>query len=301
MPVIVRKDDIMKTIDVIYSPICEANGAFIGQLEEWLEGTDIKINYVSYNNLTMKESAWYKAKGLISKDGKLTSSVFIDIFYNGTLIDSVPIKKEKIQDALGINKKECLQEKTAEDRGTISISQFRNAILKNEIKYIPITMLNYKDEMMMCLENYPYGNPPKRYHKRCVELKKKIFTEVLEKENIAGIYAKYQDKVIGLIEVFPREVIRKYGFLAGKKGKDEDYLTVGCYEVGFGVPRKEMIDELMFQLENYYSHFKRIYIEGIGVFEWNEGFMPYWVYDKYGFSRTENITENKVVMEKLIS
>lgn len=291
----------MKTIDVIYSPICEANGAFIGQLEEWLEGADVKINYISYNDLTMKEIAWYKAKGLIGNDGRLTDSVFIDIFYNGILIDSVPIKKEKIEDALGINRKEYLQVKTTEVRDTISISQLRNAILRNEIKYIPITMSNYKDEMMMCLENYPYGNPPKRYHERCIELKKKIFTEVLERENIAGIYAKYQDKVIGLIEVFPREVIRKYGFLSGKKGKDEDYLTVGCYEVGFGVPRKEMIDELMFQLENNYSYFKRRYIEGIGVFECNEGFTPYWVYDKYGFNRTENITENKVVMEKLIS
>lgn len=62
-----------------------------------------------------------------------------------------------------------------------------------------------------------------------------------------------------------------------------------------------MIDELMFHLENYYSSFKRSYIEGIGLFEWNEGFMPYWVYDKYGFKRSENITENEVVMEKQIS
>lgn len=291
----------MKTIDVIYSPLCEANGAFMGQLEEWLEGTDVKINYISYNNLTTKETSWYKAKGLICNNGKLTISVFIDVFYNGTLIDSVPIKKEKIEDALGINTKVYMQEKTAEVKDTISISQFRYAIFKNDIKFIPITKSNYKDEMLMCLENYPYGNPHKRYHKRCVELKDKIFTEVLEMEDIAGIYAKYQDKVIGLIEAFPREVIKKYGFLAGKKGKDGDYLTVGCYEVGFGIPRKEMIDELMFQLEKNYSYFKRRYIEGIGVFEWNEGFMPYWVYDKYGFSRTDNITENKVVMEKRIS
>lgn len=37
----------MKTIDVIYSPICEANGAFLGQLEEWIKDTDVKINYIS--------------------------------------------------------------------------------------------------------------------------------------------------------------------------------------------------------------------------------------------------------------
>ncbi|MCD2346779.1 hypothetical protein [Clostridium guangxiense] len=290
----------MKTIDVIYSPICEANGAFLEQLEEWLKGTDVKINYIPYDSLTSKEVGWYKAQGTIREKCKLVSSVFIDVFYNEKLIATVPLKKEKIEQALNIHIKEHEQESMSKTAQAISVSQFRAAILKGEIEWIPITIANYEDEMTMCLKNYPYGNPPKRFHKKCVEIKKKVFLEVLEKENIAGIYAKYQGKVIGLLEIFPREIMRKYGFLTGNKGDDEDYLTVGCYEVGFGIPRKEMIDELMFQLEKYYSKFIRTYLEGIGVFEWNEGFMPYWVYDKYDFHKTESIKENTVVMEKEI-
>lgn len=291
----------MKAIDVVYSPICEANGAFLGQLEEWLEDADVKINYISYDSLTSKELEWYKAQGGMCEKGKLVSSVFIDVFYDGKLIDTVPLKKEKIEEALNIHIKEHEEESMSKIAQALLVNQFRIAILKNEIEWIPITIENYQDEMTMCLKNYPYGNPPKRFHKKCIEIKKKVFLQVLEKENIGGIYAKYEGKVIGLLEVFPREIIRKYGFITGSKGNDDDYLTVGCYEVGFGIPRKEMIDELMFQLEKHYSKFKRIYLEGIGVFEWNEGFMPYWVYDKYGFHKAESIKENTVVMEKEIS
>jgi len=85
----------MKTIDAIYSPICEANGAFLGQLEDWLEGTEVKINYIPYDSLTPKEVEWYKAQGSMSEKGKLVSSVFIDVFYNGKLIATVPLKREK--------------------------------------------------------------------------------------------------------------------------------------------------------------------------------------------------------------
>ncbi len=128
-----------------------------------------------------------------------------------------------------------------------------------------------------------------------------MLNEVWSKEKCAGVYAKLGNKVIGLIEVLPREILKKYGFMTGSIGRDDEYLTVGCYEVGRGMPRKEILDELMRHLEDIYWMFTRKRIEGIGVFEWPDGFTPYWVYDKYGFSRKEMISKNKVVMEKQIS
>lgn len=290
----------MRQIDVIYSPICEANGAFLGQLEEWLEETDVIINYISYNKITSRELEWYKLEGLTRENGELASSVFIDVFYNGKLIDKVPLRRERIESILEISRKKYTQEKKNQKTSVMSIYELRSAILENKIEWKPITIKSYKEEMKMCIENYPHGNPPKRFHKRCIEIKEEIFREVFLKEKIAGVYAKYQDKIIGLIEVFPREIIKKHGFLTGSNGDDSEYLTVGCLEVGYGIPRKEMIDELMFQLENRYSDFIRKHIEGIGVFEWYDGFTPYWVYDKYGFRRIESITDRKVVMEKSI-
>ena len=65
-------------------------------------------------------------------------------------------------------------------------------------------------------------------------------------------------------------------------------------------PRREMIDELFFQLEKHYADLGRHFLEGVGTFEWNTGFTPYWVYDKYGFHLSEKINERTVIMEKMI-
>jgi hypothetical protein len=95
--------------------------------------------------------------------------------------------------------------------------------------------------------------------------------------------------------------LKRHGFLTGTGDPDGDILTIGCLEAGLGMPRKEMIDELFFRLEKIFRLFKRKRIEGIGVYEWNEGFTPYWVYDKYGYKKTEEITKKKVVMVKSIN
>ncbi|MFY9423020.1 MAG: hypothetical protein WAP91_08535 [Bacilli bacterium] len=221
----------------------------------------------------------------------MTENCFVDVFYKDRLIDTVPLSMKKIFSALGID---CIAEEN-----TMSLI-LPKPIEQNEITWIPITQDTYLDEMTMCLKNYPYGNPPERFHPHCIQLKKQVFMKAWEKQKCAGLYAKYKDKVIGIIEVFPREILRENGFLTGSIGRDEDYLTVGCLEVGAGTPRIEIIDELMGRLLTLQYMFTRPRLEGIGVFEWPDGFTPYWVYDKYGFRKSETITERKVVMEKYL-
>ena len=86
----------------------------------------------------------------------------------------------------------------------------------------------------------------------------------------------------------------------GTNGNDLDYLTVGCLEIGYGIPRTLMLDELMFHLEAAYPKFSRPLLEGIGRLEWPSGFTPYWVYDKYGFQQSEIINKRTKIMEKRI-
>ena len=281
----------MKKITVIYSNLCEANGAFLGQLREWLDGYDIEISATAYHEAST---------ALKSMQG--SGNCFIDVYYDGKHIDTVPLHKSKLYAALGIEKAEPASSDddvliTETPMGELA---FRHAVLRGEVEFIPITQENYLEEMTMCLCNYPFGNPPERYHAECVRIKSTVFAEVWEHESIAGVYAKYAGKVVGLLEVFPREIIRKHGYMTGSAGEDGDYLTVGCFEVGYGIPRVEMIDELMVQLGLLLKRFSRRYIEAIGVYEWNDGFQPYWVYDKYSFKRTDHINENTVVMEKMI-
>ena len=288
----------MKSVVVIYSPLCEQNGSFLSLLEEWLKEKDIEILEIPFDKITDREKKWYKSSELL-KNGRFLKSVFIDVFFEGKLIDSVPLKKENIEKGLGIaiHEKEEIFKTTGEE---ISVTKFRDLVCRGEVKWVPITEDNFREEMKLCIENYPYGSPPKHFHQRCITLKERVFREVFAKESIGGVFATLDSIVTGLIEVFPREIIKKYGYLTGSNGRDEDYLTVGCLEVGYGIPRKEMIDELFFQLEKVYPDFRRHFLEGVGTFEWNTGFTPYWVYDKYGFHRSETLDKKRVIMEKRI-
>lgn len=83
-------------------------------------------------------------------------------------------------------------------------------------------------------------------------------------------------------------------------GKDEEILTVTCYEIGYGIPRTLLIDKLMHYLLDNSSCLQRNILECIGIFEWKDGFNPYWIYDKYGFHRTEQKNKNTVVMTRRI-
>jgi hypothetical protein len=278
----------MKELKVIYSPLCEANGSFIGQLREWLVGKDVRLSVVPFD----------KAEEFIKRD--IHENCFIDVFYNGKKIDSVPLHREKIYAALGIEEEAEFQYPDMPENPMRDTEELRHLLMCGDFEFLPITRENYLDEMSMCLNNYPFGNPPKRYHSACIELKAKVFEEVFEKENLAGVYAKYAGKAVGLVEVMPREVLKKYGYMTGTRGKDANYLCVGCYEVGYGIPRIEMLDELMFRLITLLPRFSRSYLEGIGILGWNDGFNPYWVFDKYGFQKEEELNANTAVFVKTI-
>ncbi len=42
----------MKSLVVIYSPLCEYNGAFLGQLEEWFSNIDLEIITIPFDKPT---------------------------------------------------------------------------------------------------------------------------------------------------------------------------------------------------------------------------------------------------------
>lgn len=290
----------MIKIEVVYSPICEASASFMGILQEWLEGKNVEIISSIFDCSSEYQKKLYESNGL-AVNGRMLETCFIDVFYKDRLIDSVPLSKRRIFLALGITDDNYIEDRFTIVPDNLSVDEFRKLVRNEEISWIPITKDTFMEEMDMCLHNYPLGNPPERFHSQCIKLKKHVFDQVWKEEVYAGIYAKYKDIVIGIIEVFPREIMKKYGFLTGSTGNDRDYLTVGCYEVGFGIPRKEMIDELMLHLELNQTCFSRKWLEGIGVYEWPDGFTPYWVFDKYGFKKKEIISEYKVVMEKSLS
>ena len=277
----------MRQIDVVYSPMCEATAAMVEKLRIWLEGIDIQINLIPYHQLPSDK-----------KNLRKCENCFIDVYDRGRKIDTVPLHKQQLYAALQIERNAEDEEPVFSKWNGLTEEQFKNCLHKDEISFIPITKHNYLREMSMCLTNYPFGNPSEQYHQSCISLKSKVFSEIWQKEDIAGIFAVLNDRVIGLLEVIPREILQKYGYMTGTAGNSDSYLTIGCYEVGYGVPRVEMLDALMENLEKVYPLFHRKYLEGIGIYEWRDGFNPYWVYEKHGYSRTEKLADNIIVMSK---
>jgi len=281
----------MRTIEVIYSPICEATGAMIETLKQWLEGTDIQIHIFPFNNCPQR------LKNKLKQD----ENCFIEVFYNGEIIDSVPLHQDKIYEACGIPSVAVPEiDEPTEPSPSITSEQLLKALEDGEIQFHPINQSNYTEEMTMCLCNYPFGNPPKQFHHKCMAIKTQVFSEIWSLEDIAGIYATYKGNVIGLLEVMPREILRKYGYMTGTTGNDSTYLSIGCYEIGYGIPRIDMLDLLMQKLELLFPLFHRKHLEGVGIYDWLDGFNPYWVYEKYGFEKTEKLSENTFVMSKSI-
>lgn len=82
----------MQTLEVVYSPICEATGAMIGKLKQWLAGTDISITIYPYHLCPQR----------LREKLKRDENCFIDVFYQGERIDSVPLHQDRIYAALGI-------------------------------------------------------------------------------------------------------------------------------------------------------------------------------------------------------
>lgn len=281
----------MRIIEVVYSPLCEATGAMLGSLRRWLRNTDIEIMEYQFDIAPQRLKNCYQK----------SENCFIDVFFDNTIIDSIPLHQDKIYDILNIRLPLDLScPDIVEGKHILTSDELKNAASSKKIKFYPIDRNTYEDEMTMCLCNYPFGNPPEKFHASCIKIKKPVFEQALSFESVVGIYAKYKNDVIGLLEVMPREILKKFGYMTGTLGNDNDYLSVGCYEIGYGIPRIDMIDLLMNELHKIFYLFHRKYIEGIGVFGCTDGFDPYWVYDKYNFRQTEKLSENTFVMSKSI-
>lgn len=292
----------MRQLDVVYSPICEASTAFVGLLKEWLQGTDVRVLDMPFDATSRTQAALYGAAGILV-DGRMTETCFVDVFSGGTLIDSVPLRRDRIFRALGLSEPITSVEAPffSPDTKTLSVEGPLQAGCSGQIEWIPITSATVAEELSMCLCHYPHGNPPARFHAQCMARKQAVYAQAWETERCAGIYARYEGQVIGLLEVLPREILRQHGFMTGSTGPDAAYLTVGCYEVAYGMPRVEVLDALMRHLLQIKSQFTRPSLEGIGVPEWPDGFTPFWVYDKYGFARQETLAQNKHVLQKPLS
>ncbi len=113
-----------------------------------------------------------------------------------------------------------------------------------------------------------------------------------------GVLVMEVDRPIGLAEYMPRPLALRAGYVTGTWGDDREVLTLTCLEVGWGMPRLQVLEftmqRLLEQLESDPQGFR--YLEAMAVYEKPLGFNPYWLLEKYGFARKEERVPGQVVI-----
>ncbi len=292
------KGDVVKrkAITAVYSPVCTCNAAFLGTVREWARQADAEFEAVPYQDIDESIRRRYAEAEVLDEAG-LIRTVFIDLFIDGKLVSSsVPPVREAVARELGVPLSGEAGDPVPPPEPPPS--DLYADIALGRIRPVAITADSFRKEMELCVDHHPYGRVQRKYRASCLELKQAVFLKTLAQQEVAGLFLEQDDRVLGLLEVHPREVLRDHGFVTGRKGDDNQYFTVGCYEVAWGLPRVELLDVLMSSLLDMLDLFDRPYLEGVGKLEWPGGFRPYWVYDKYGFERAEELRPGWYVMTR---
>lgn len=283
------------SMEIVYSPACAFNGAFLGMLREMASRHRVDVLEVPFPEVTGALRSWYEEAGILDELG-LRRTVFLDVFVDGELVDSVPPDLRVIARALGIETADppALAAAPVEEHA-IDVSQELN---EGRILAATISGETCLQEMTLCVDRHPGGPVPRRFRDQCLRMKRPVFAEALEKQQIAGLFLERDGEVLGLIEVLPRETLRRYGFMTGREGNDTSHATIGCYEVACGMPRQQVLDALMSSLLDLTHLLDRPHLEGIGKIGSSDGFNPHWVYEKHGFAPTEELRPGWHVMTR---
>lgn len=144
----------------------------------------------------------------------------------------------------------------------------------------------------LCLRRHPSGMAPRPSAAQAGAGRKRRWLESLDLPGgFFGVGVWHGERLAGLLEVYPRPVAARAGFVCGLWGSDEEVLTVACLEVAAGESRHPVMELLLEALLGELAARAREagfrHVEAYGRYEDLAGSNPYWLFDKYGFRRRE--------------
>jgi len=154
----------------------------------------------------------------------------------------------------------------------------------------PLTVGASEDGIEMCLGRHPSGIAPCSEAAAAGRSVKGRWLEGLAlPDGFFGVAARRDDRVVGILEVYPRRIATQAGFVTGTWGRGEEVLTLTCLEVAHGEARQPvmefMLEGLLRELPERAPGYE--HVEAFGVYGNLAGFNPYWLFEKYGFTRRE--------------
>ncbi len=160
----------------------------------------------------------------------------------------------------------------------------------------PLTVAGAAPALAMCLGRHPSGSKPRPpAAAEGSETKRRWLHSLALPGGFLGVAAWRGEQVVGLLEVYPRDIASRAGYVTGTWGAEDSsrILTVTCLEAARGERRQPvlefLLEGLLVELEAGRSSGRLPYdhVEALGVYGDPAGPSPYWLYEKYGFTRRE--------------
>lgn len=305
-------------VEVVYSPQCPWAASWLRDLEEIVSAGE--VDFRAYNLWEEPGKAWpllNAASGRLATPGRraLTKNVFFRVFVDGEPAgEGVPLPPAELAHvldaALGRDATVAAAGAGAV-AGTLTPGAPAPGVTASGARYteapprvgdfprvlaglevVPLTVAGCASEFGMCLERHPSGLKVARRAAEEGAAQKRRWLEGLDlPDGFYGVAARRGDRVVGLLEVYPRPVAARAGFVTGTWGDGEDdrILTVACLEVAQGESRQPIMEFLLEGLLDELDARPRGFehLEAFGKYGNMAGLNPYWLYDKYGFTRRE--------------
>ena len=151
-------------------------------------------------------------------------------------------------------------------------------------------------ELHLCLKCHPSGfSPAGPEVDEGRRLKRRFIQEVLQRVRYAGFVAEEENAPAALLELMPRSLARRNGYITGDDGEDDETLTIACLEVAYGYERKEMMRAMVSHLARNLKLFRPYRRIEVGAFPRDTDFHPDWVYREAGFTVDEDRGEALVL------
>gem|GEM_PF-279692 len=279
-------------VEIVYSPACPVNAHFVAAAHQWLRpfvaAGQIEVSEVRTDRSPDRASHLLGLRDL----GELQRNVFIRVFVRGREVSAVPLHPDDVCngvcDALGLPRR--LERQPVSWWGPVCHQP--KSVSPDALRFELLTKENLGRSLELCLCLHPAsGLTPAEYHEAGRLMKLGWLEQAWADVSALGLIALDGERPAGLVEAYPRLMAREAGFATGRETPDGETLTVTCIEVAGGYPRLEVIDFLMSGLVGAYKggHGRFRWMEGMGVYGQTTGTNPYWVFEKYGFSRIRDL------------
>lgn len=307
-------------VEVVYTPQCPWCADWLAGFREELKGLD--VDFQSYNLWDDPEPAWelLRGAGLATRGATpmLLRNVYAQAFVDGEAVgDGVPLEPGRLSRTAMVatgdraaRRGESLARMGADTAG---VTDARPAAplaggtpygrrlprtgevalglsgLSREALTVPVP----GDAFDLCLRRHPSGiNPRPGAEDEGSGVKRRWLEGLRLPGGFYGVRALRGEQVVGIMEIYPREVSARAGFVTGNWEAPGGVFTITCLEVAREEPRQPVME---FLLEGLIDDFAArcddqtppVYIEAFGVYGSLAGSNPYWLFEKYGFTRHE--------------